>query len=167
MERKKGWGETKDTSKQVYQVTMATRECGLKFMSPLFQQTGSKWHPSGLTESMHLPECSGLLLENALGIEKEKHQNHSNFFSFSFPIPSKAKTPVSGGTALSSSESVWTKPRGRSLETERIIYGPWNLIEFDSLEFEIPFFLTFSPFFNGNVCNSFPLPILSFYFRSQ
>lgn len=110
MERKKGWGETKDTSKQVYQVTMATRECGLKFMSPLFQQTGSKWHPSGLTESMHLPECSGLLLENALGIEKEKHQNHSNFFSFSFPIPSKAKTPVSGGTALSSSESVWTKP---------------------------------------------------------
>ena len=70
-ERKKR-GDTRDTSKQVHQVTMATRECGLKFIRLHCSSRDSKWHPSGLTESMHLPECSGLLLESALGIERNK-----------------------------------------------------------------------------------------------
>lgn len=79
-------------------------------MSPLFQQRGSKWPPSGLKESMHLSECCGLLLENALGIEK-KEENHSDFVSPSLPSPSQAKTLVSEGTTLSFPESVQTKPR--------------------------------------------------------
>lgn len=108
-ERKGVGGDTKDTSNQVRQITMATKECGLKFMSPLFQQRGSKWTPSGLTESMHLSECCGLLLENALGIEKE--ETHSHFVSPSLPSPSQAKTLVSEGTTLSFPESVQTKPR--------------------------------------------------------
>ena len=70
-ERRKG-GDTRDTSKQVHQVTMATRECGLKFIRLHCSSRDSKWHPSGLTDSMHLPECSGLLLESALGIERNK-----------------------------------------------------------------------------------------------
>lgn len=107
-ERKGVGGDTKDTSKQVHQITMATKECGLKFMSPLFQQRGSKWPPSGLTESMHLSECCGWLFEKALGIETE--ENHSNFVSPSLPRPSQAKTLVSEGTTLSFPEPVQTKP---------------------------------------------------------
>lgn len=83
----------KDTSKQVHQVTMATRECGLKLMSPLFQEGGSKWHPSGLTTQMHLPRYSGLLVQSAGGTEEEK--DHSNLVSSGLPSASQEKTLVS------------------------------------------------------------------------
>lgn len=60
------------------------------YITPLFQQRGSKWHPSGLPEPCIFPQCSGLWLESALGIKKE--QVHSNTVTSSLPSLSSENT---------------------------------------------------------------------------